>query len=83
MQMSFMNCNIKQHQIMIGVQNLLLHQVSQGCKKRRRESLVIYNEYHLSREWCIPEILQGLSGFLGTRYTVVCKFGIRYLPVVT
>ena len=41
MQMSFMNCNIKPHQIITGVQNLLLHQVSQGCKKRRRDSLVI------------------------------------------
>ena len=77
-----MNCNIKQHQIMTGLQNLLLHQVCQGSKKRRRDRLVIASITYVESGASL-KILQGLSGFLSTLCTGVCKFGIRYLPVVT
>ena len=77
-----MNFNIKQHQIMTGLQTLLLYQVCQVSKKRRRDPLVISSITYVESGASL-KILQGLSGFLGTRYTGVCKFGIRYLPVVT
>ena len=77
-----MNFNIKQHQIMTGLQTLLLHQVCQVSKKRRRDPLVITSITYVESGASL-KILQGLSGFLGTRYTGVCKFGIQYLPVVT
>ena len=69
--MSFMNCNIKQHQIMIELQNLLFHQVYQGSKKRRRDLLVIMRITYVESGTSL-KILQGLSGFLGARHTGVC-----------